>query len=197
MHSSSRSRLDPRALYGSGEHILVVNLDREEFIRPDRFGTARQFLNVMPSPFGNAVLYLTLRPDPKRRLTPTPHEWESRWAGQRVVTAGDLERDGDLHARCLAGHLADVSDPVRREWNAMAIWQHGRFARDRLARVVCAPRFGDEVLFARDHAIPIDEMDDREREATLDRIRVLLAHADIDHPDAEGLRQALLFRNKL
>lgn len=110
-----------------GQYYRVVNLDKEEFINPMRFHDGNKLLEFGASGGGTMAGLAILLANSNDRGGGDLHSVvgreavvervAGRWAGDRIVIAGDYARTGDpgeeqehiLYDRCSDGYFTDIS----------------------------------------------------------------------------------------
>jgi hypothetical protein len=108
-----------------GQYHYIVNLDKKEFVNPGKFGDGLKLMEFGLSGRGAmaalAVLLSNSRHMGGGDLNSDDTEYYGRWAGDRIVIAGDYagegdacEKDGDnIYTQCLCGGYWDVSEKTR------------------------------------------------------------------------------------
>lgn len=72
-----------------GQYYIAVNIDKEEYIEPHNLGTGHKMLEMVPSNFGQLLIYLQSYRERHTGSDFAPTDAEGRWAGDRVVIIGD------------------------------------------------------------------------------------------------------------
>jgi hypothetical protein len=105
-----------------GQYHKVVNLDKQEYLTPSSFDDGAKLMEFGTSAKGTMTALAILLSDSPDRGGGDPHtrdrEWYGRWAGDRVMIAGDYA-DGDEgkpnvydQASSGEGDWLDISTPV-------------------------------------------------------------------------------------
>jgi len=81
-----------------GQYWIPVNLDKREFIDPHQLGAGLKLGEQICTPTLPAAIQALISCMPERRGGGdlVPHPAIGRWAGDRVVMAGDYSEDSDL-----------------------------------------------------------------------------------------------------
>ena len=105
-----------------GQYHKVVNLDKQEYLTPWRFVDGAKLMEFGASSMGTMTALAVLLSDSPDRgggdLHTRDREWYGRWAGDRIIVAGDYADGDEGHAnvydQCACGEddWLDISTQV-------------------------------------------------------------------------------------
>lgn len=116
-----------------GQYHYIINLTKKEYLHPHKFHDGLKLLEFGASGYGTMLaLAVLLSNSPNRGggdLNSDDVEWYGRWAGDRIVIAGDYAEPGDpgeaknppskgkyhsLYNRAAQGKFTDISETIIR-----------------------------------------------------------------------------------
>ena len=94
-----------------GQYHIVVNLDKQEYLQPWKFADGAKLMEFGMSACGTMTALAVLLSDSPDRgggdLHTRDREWYGRWAGDRIIVAGDYADGDEGHAnvydQCASG----------------------------------------------------------------------------------------------
>lgn len=106
-----------------GQYYYVVNIDKREFLHPHQFNDGLKLMEFGQSGGGTLLALTVLLADGNGRgggdIHTKDREWVGRWAGDRIVIAGDYADpdkygvEGTLYGACGTDAWRNISEPVR------------------------------------------------------------------------------------
>lgn len=108
-----------------GQYHYVVNLTKKEYLHPHKFADGLKLREFGASGEGTMFALAILLSNSRNRgggdLQSKDTEYYSRWAGDRIVVAGDYAEKGDagetskktLYEKCQEGTYTDISESVK------------------------------------------------------------------------------------
>jgi len=130
-----------------GQYYVIINLDKQEYLHPHKFGDGLKLMEFGCSSYGIMAGLAILLSDGNGRGggdLQSNNPIIGSWARNRIIVAGDyanVEPDGcdtgNLHHRAMHGDCTDISDDV------LAALRDDRYFRVRSKRKIDQSPYGD------------------------------------------------------